>query len=111
MNSGMKTSSLGSVTMVIGAIFTVLVMTGKLTSDQSSMLQNAIISTIPGIITIGGFIWSLLPHRDASVVLAASKVPGVHPLQVDISPDSLAPLAVQAVAANRSIPSVQAVSS
>lgn len=111
MNSGMKTSSIGSVTMVIGAIFTVLVMTGKLTSDQSSTLQNAIISAVPGIITIGGFVWSLLPHRDASVVLAASRVPGVRPLQVDISPDSPAPLAVRVVAADQSVPSVQAVSS
>ncbi len=109
MNSGMTTSSLGALTMVIGAVFTVLVMSGKLTSADASTLQNAIISALPALMTVGGFVWSLLPHRNASVVLAASKVPGVAPLSVDVSPSSPAPLSVQVLAADQSIPSVKAV--
>lgn len=104
MNSSQTQSALTSLGMVLAAVFAVLVATGKLTADQSSMLQSEILAAVSAVVTLGFAVWKLIPHSNANKTKAAAAIPGVN-----IGVSAMAPPSVLAVANDPTVKNVNTI--
>lgn len=102
MNADQITSLATTLMVIVGSVFSVLVATGKLTTEQSSTLTNALSASLPALITLGVTVWKLVGHSDAAKVEGMKTVPGVH-VAVDTTAASEA---VKAVAEDPKVPNV-----
>lgn len=69
--------------------------------------SSSTVATVIGIVMAGApYVWGIFAHDDAAKVLAAAAVEGLEPIKVT----SAAPASVQALANDRSVPSVVPVS-
>jgi hypothetical protein len=84
-----------SLLVIVSTVLTVLVATGKITSEQSSNFTNSLQALIPAIITVIICVYKIFPHADAAKVTAASNVPGVQ-VSVDTKAASVPVAAVAA---------------
>lgn|SRR4051812_25100258 len=77
MNASQKQSLMTSVGIVLAAVFSVLVAVGKVTPEQSSILQNSILTVLGAGVTVGLAVWKLFSHSDENKVVEADALPGV----------------------------------
>jgi hypothetical protein len=88
------------VTSTIGAAASAAATDGIINGNTAQTIVSAAGIAVP-------FVWGLFIHRDSKVVQTASQVPGVAPIQVTPA----ASPAIQAMAADSSIPTVVPASS
>jgi hypothetical protein len=75
-----------------------LVASGKLTSDQASDLQNAIMQAVPSLMAAGAAIWAVLHSQQQKVAVKEAAASGV-PVQAAIFSSLTPSPAAAAVAA------------